>query len=53
MFKVLSLCADTLLPAVLPLLETFFERVFWNGAQRTRRIFLNPYPANVENRVTS
>ena len=40
-FKILSLWADTLLPAVLPQLERFFERVFWNGVQRTRRILLN------------
>jgi len=30
-----------MLPVVLPLLETFFERVFWNGVQRTRRILFN------------
>jgi hypothetical protein len=32
-FKVVSLVMHTLLPALPPLLETFLERVLWNGDQ--------------------
>jgi hypothetical protein len=40
-FKVLSFRAYTLMPAVLPLLETFFVGIFRNGLQMLRRIRLN------------
>ena len=37
-FKVVSLVMHTLLPAVLPLLETFLESFLWNLVQLGRRV---------------
>ena len=37
-FKVVSLVMHTLLPAVLPLLETFLESVLWNHVQQVCRV---------------
>ena len=42
-FKVVSLIMHTLLPAVLPLLETFLESFLWNLVQLGRRVLHNVF----------
>ena len=40
-FKVVSLCLNTLLPAVPPLLEAFLECLFANGVRLGHRVPYN------------
>ena len=47
-FKVVSLVMNILLPAVLPLLETFLESFLWNRVQQVCRV-----PQNVFSRLKS
>ena len=42
-FKVVSLVMHTLLPAILPLLETFLESFLWNHVQQVCRILHNVF----------
>jgi len=42
-FKVVPLVRHTLLPAVLPLLETFLESFLWNHVQQVCRFLHNVF----------